>query len=166
MNDPAALPGTTGSPPATESEPGGPSRLPGSGTVGTTIPAWSLRMLLGLTCAATIAIMTLWADPNAAMLVMLALSAAATVVRPASHSATVFLGFAAFTVLVTDPGLSVWTAGAVLSVHATHSTAALAAVLPWDTDVEAAALVPSLRRFAVVQAASQSLVALALLIVP
>jgi hypothetical protein len=136
-----------------------------AGTIGATIPAWLLRAALGVACLATVVTIEAWASPSTMWSVAQVLFGVAAVVRPASHAATGFLGLVALTVLITDPGVSWWIAPAVLGVHATHSLAALAAVLPWDTDVEAAALRPSSRRFVVVQLASQAVVLLALLTV-
>ncbi|NED98197.1 hypothetical protein G1H11_23125 [Phytoactinopolyspora alkaliphila] len=136
------------------------------GMVGPTLRSWQLRCVLALACCVTAAATVLWTEPNAFALVLLALVAVATVVRPDSHAATFYLGLTAFLVLVNEPGMSWWAAPAVLGIHATHTLAALAAVVPWDTAVERAALRPSVRRFVAVQAASQSLVLLALAVTP
>ncbi|WP_166348242.1 hypothetical protein [Phytoactinopolyspora limicola] len=160
--DPSAGSGsetTSGSEPAAD-----PGR--DSGRVGSTVAAWVLRATVGAASAATIGVVAAWSAPSSALLVALALAGVWTVLRPGSHAATALIALAAFVVLVNDPGLSAWAAGAVLGVHAVHLSAALAAVVPMDTKVEFAALRPSLRRFAVVQAASQALVVLALLVVP
>lgn len=138
------------------------ARGPAPGTLGPTSRSWQLRALLAAGCALTTLATLVWAEPNMFWLVILAAAAVATVVRPDSHSATAFLALTAFLVFANDPGLSWWTMAAVFGVHATHLLAALAAVVPWDTTVERAALQPSLRRFVVVQVASQVLVLLAL----
>ncbi|WP_340295924.1 hypothetical protein, partial [Aquipuribacter hungaricus] len=55
-------------------------------------------------------------------------------------------------------------AATVLAVHLVHVGASLAAVLPSGTRVEVAALVPSWRRFLLVQALSQAVVVLAVVL--
>jgi cell division protein FtsW (lipid II flippase) len=136
------------------------------GTVGPTMRSWHLRGVLALACAATAAAVAFWTEPAAFALALLVIIAVVTVIRPDSHAATVYIGLVAFLVLANDPGMSWWTTAAVFGVHATHTLAALAAVIPWDTVVERSALRPSLRRFILVQAAGQSLVLLALAVTP
>lgn len=137
-----------------------------AGGIGPRISSWLLRAVLALACMITVGSTVLWCDPAVLLEVSLVAAAVATVVWPNSHAATALIAIAAMTVFGTDPGLAGWIMPAVLGVHAVHSLAALAAVVPWDTDVELAALRPSARRFVVVQVATQALVVLALLVSP
>ncbi|AYY14107.1 hypothetical protein EF847_16775 [Actinobacteria bacterium YIM 96077] len=134
------------------------------GLVGKCLPSWQLHVALGLACALTIGTTMRWSEPSAFHVVILVASAVAVVIHPRSHAATIFLGIVAFTVLVNDPGLSLWIIPTVTGVHATHTLAALVAVVPWGSKVEWPALIPSLHRFWIVQAASQLLVVVALLL--
>lgn len=139
--------------------------MPEAGKIGPTLPMWALRLGLGLAAAALVVAVTLWSGPATLLFVIMVGAGAMTVVAPESHAASVFLGTAAFLVLLdTSSGVTGWTFLAVSAAHAVHALAALSALSPWDGDVERAALVPSVRRFLLVQIGCQPLVALALIL--
>lgn len=137
-----------------------------AGGLGPTLPARLLRLLLTVAGSLTVAAVAVLAKPSPLFLTLLICLALASVVQPATHLPTVFLAACFWSVLRHDDGVTGWTALAVLGAHATHVLAALAAVIPWGTRFERAALRPSLDRFVLVQVASQLLVLLAWLISP
>ncbi|WP_129666501.1 hypothetical protein [Phytoactinopolyspora endophytica] len=136
------------------------------GRIGPTFPSWRLRGVLALACVILIASVTIWAGPHVFFVVVLLAQAVYVVIRPDSHATTALLASSAAVIVFADVELSAWLMPAVLGFHVAHLVAALAAVAPWDTDLEHAALRPALRRFVAVQGASQALVLLALLVSP
>lgn len=143
---------------------GGPGHSASPGGVARSVPSWLLRAVLGAASAGAVTTVALWTGTTLMGVLLPAVAAAWTVIRPASHAATVLIALVAVLVVTTDPGPSGWLIPAVLGVHATHVLAALGATIPWRSAVELVALRPSWRRFVTVQAASQALVVLALLI--
>lgn len=140
-------------------------RRPAAGAVGATVPSWTLRALLGVAVAASATAIAVWTTPPALTLVVMCLFGVLTLVRPGSFLTTGYLVAAAFCVLVdVDAGVTGWTFPAVLALHAVHTLGGLTGLIPLDSDVERRAIVPSTRRFLLVQAATQVLVLLAFLI--
>ena len=137
-----------------------PGALP-PGALGPVLPGWTLRLTQAAAAAMTLAAVAGWTPVAPFVLLLGALLAAAAVAFPASHVPTAFLAACALAGLTADGAITPWVSLAVLGVHASHVTAALAAVVPVRASVERAALTPTLRRFAAAQAAGQLLVLLA-----
>lgn len=137
---------------------------PAPGQLGRTLPSWQLRGWLALSCLIVVGSIAAWAGLHLFMVAVLLASAAYAAMRPDSHAPTAFLALAAGVVVFSGADLSAWILPAVLGFHASHVLAAFAALAPWDAAVEYVALRPALRRFVVVQAASQFLALLALLV--
>ncbi|SDU60135.1 hypothetical protein [Jiangella alkaliphila] len=131
------------------------------GALGPVLPGWALRPVLAVALAVTMLGVAGWASASPFALLVAALIGVSTVALPASHAATAFLAVCALCGLAADGAITGWLSLAVLGAHATHVTAALAAVVPVRARVERAALLPTLRRFAMAQAAGQLLVLLA-----
>lgn len=131
------------------------------GALGATLPGWTLRPALAAAVAVTVLAVAGWTAVSPFVLLIAALIGASTTALPASHAATAFLAFCALCGLAADGAVTGWLSLAVFGAHATHVTAALAAVVPPRAAVEWAALLPTVRRFALAQAAGQSLVLLA-----
>lgn len=131
--------------------------------LGPTIASWHLRaaiavpVLLMLLIAVIAVPMPIW------LMAALVAAATATVGNPRSHAATVLIGIVLVVVLgAAEPGW--WLPLLVFGAHATHVGASLAAAIPVTADIEIEALRPSVRRFAVVQAAAQVIVLLVLVL--
>lgn len=131
------------------------------GALGPVLPGWTLRVALGGSVAVTVAAVAGWTTVSIPALLLVALAGGVTVFLPASHAATAFLAVCALAGLTADGAVTGWLSLALLGAHATHVTAALAAVVPVRAPVERAALRPTLERFVLAQAAGQLLVLLA-----
>lgn len=134
------------------------------GALGPALPGWTLRPVLAASVAVTALAVLGWTSVSPFVLVIALLIGASTTALPASHAATAFLAFCALCGLAADGTITGWLSLAVLGAHATHVMAALAAVVPARATVEWAALLPTLRRFVLAQAAGQALVLLAWLL--
>lgn len=131
------------------------------GALGPALPGWALRPALGASVVVTVLAVAGWTPVSPVVLAVALLAGGSATALPASHATTAFLAVCALSGLAADGAITGWLSLAVLGAHATHVTAALAAVVPPRSTVEWAALLPSLRRFAVAQAAGQLLVLLA-----
>lgn len=138
---------------------------PATGTVGATVPSWALRAGFGIALGGSTAVIAAWTTPPGLPFFLLCAFAVLSLVQPGSHLTTAYTVTAATCVLIdTDAGVTAWTFLAVLGLHAVHWLGALAGLVPLDSDVEWAALTPSVRRFLLVQAGTQLLVLLAYLV--
>lgn len=125
--------------------------------VGATIASWQLRVIVAIPVLVMLLTVVVAFAPPIWLVVVLILAATATIGNPRSHAATVLMGFVVLAAFGADaPGW--WLPVLVLTVHATHVGAALAAVVPATADIEIDALRPSFRRFVTVQAGAQALV--------
>ncbi|WP_116952173.1 hypothetical protein [Jiangella endophytica] len=134
------------------------------GALGPALPGWALRPVLAVAVLVTVLAVGGWTSVSPFVLLLALLVGGSTTAIPASHAATAFLALCTLCGLAADGSISGWLSLAVLGAHATHVTAALAAVVPPRATVEWAALRPTLTRFALAQAAGQALVALAWLL--
>jgi hypothetical protein len=141
--------------------PGAPGTPGAAGALGPVLPGWTLRLALAVFVAVTVLAVAGWTQVSPFALLAAALIGGSTVALPASHAATAFLAVCALCGLAADGAITGWLSLAVLGAHATHVSAALAAVVPVHAPVERAALRPSLERFALAQGAGQLLVLLA-----
>lgn len=131
------------------------------GALGPVLPGWTLRLVLAASVAVTVLAVAGWTRVSPFALLLAVLIGGSAVALPASHAATAFLAVCALCGLAADGAITGWLSLAVLGAHATHVSAALAAVVPVRAPVERAALRPSLERFALAQGAGQLLVLLA-----
>lgn len=134
------------------------------GALGPALPGWALRPALAAAVVVTVLAVAGWTPVSPFVLAVAVLVGGSATALPASHATTAFLAVCALCGLAADGTITGWLSLAVLGAHATHVTAALAAVVPVRATVEWAALRPTLRRFALAQAAGQALVALAWLL--
>ncbi|MBB5792001.1 hypothetical protein [Jiangella mangrovi] len=132
-----------------------------AGAMGAVLPGWTLRVALGASVLVTVLAVAGWTSVSPFALALAVLVGGVAVALPVSHMATAFLALCGLCGLAADGAITGWLSLAVLGAHATHVTAALAAVVPAGAPVERGALRPSLERFILAQAAGQLVVLLA-----
>ncbi|MFJ8893832.1 hypothetical protein ACIRCZ_04550 [Leifsonia sp. NPDC102414] len=121
--------------------------------LGLTVPGWSVRALFGVIA---VALCVTVADSGFWVAVSLALTAAAVAV-PRWLTAWFLIGALAFTVLLHPQSLEEWRVYALIAgAHALHIAATWMLVVPPFARLQPAVLLPSLRRFVLIQVPVQA----------